>query len=741
MSDHGSNTKAGNPSKSKESKAEAGLSKMMKMAEEYSESPDKEILENLSALMLDLPASSDKSSAKHSISPPLNHALAQRASILGYQKPGASRLRNEIHESPGDDDRQASEYDETEDASDSSLAESFKNGERGVLPVETGSEEFPPSSSSATSLLEDAMGGAHTRALTARVDAYIGRYVPESALRDPSFQDRKEVVLLCLYQVGVAPEYYVDLPDQAVLAAFAVAGDADAREAMRQVEGVSEPSETVLNVLTSHKSTKTKGFERTEWRKATLVERPIADRFRLVPPIIHWKENHGSAQFSLSIPAPPSKLAPPPEVEVRKRGVGLSAGEWAKVPNEFRHLDQLTLTRFLDFTYNPMVRKKVLNYKRESALAGEVLDLPNKLLVALADIQEAEIKEGAKHVAGTNDIKANIHKIGISALLEEIAELSNVDTDLKRRKNNLILLTAIDEAHESLADPNYNNFEARAKYASSKGVKLGPHLTEILKGYYEELQKLYYSFEMITNPLDQGKIVLEKLASLELNAFGQGKDEKTELVMEEAETSKVRGKEDDVLVEGSANGKGNTKRKKKGKGKGKKGKGKKRDIRMEGSILDEGKDSDNELVPEDGTTGKDKAKESNALQQDQAIDKGKGKENDLPMEGTSIENESHQSRSDGSHEPKLLLFSTAPKFTPSNAIPIAINVPDKLQHQPRSIQKQHMAGLVEIYKFMEDNVRPQSASPEELDLCCRFLSEPGILDTMSRHIEELRWNR
>ena len=90
---------------------EASLSEMMELAEKYEIFPDAGTMESLSDLLLELPAPSKKSSGKRSTSPPLKHALAQRACILSHQKPGASHLRNEIHESPADDDRQASNYD------------------------------------------------------------------------------------------------------------------------------------------------------------------------------------------------------------------------------------------------------------------------------------------------------------------------------------------------------------------------------------------------------------------------------------------------------------------------------------------------------------------------------------------------------------------------------------------------------------------------------------------------------
>ena len=94
--DHDSDAEASTPSKSKE--------KLMKMAREYDNAPDKENQQSLSDLLREPPASSFKST-KRSTSPPLRQALAQRASILSIKKPSASCLRNEIQRSPADGDK------------------------------------------------------------------------------------------------------------------------------------------------------------------------------------------------------------------------------------------------------------------------------------------------------------------------------------------------------------------------------------------------------------------------------------------------------------------------------------------------------------------------------------------------------------------------------------------------------------------------------------------------------------
>ena len=72
---------------------------------------------------------------------PFDNALVRRASILDYQKPSASRLRNEIHRSPVDDAQKASEFVKTKDITLSTSPKCHIGGERGILPLLTRSEE------------------------------------------------------------------------------------------------------------------------------------------------------------------------------------------------------------------------------------------------------------------------------------------------------------------------------------------------------------------------------------------------------------------------------------------------------------------------------------------------------------------------------------------------------------------------------------------------------------------------
>ncbi|CAF9929130.1 MAG: hypothetical protein ALECFALPRED_004256 [Alectoria fallacina] len=88
-------------------------------------------------------------------SPPFDNTLVRRAFILDYQKPSASRLRNEIHKPPADDAQKASEFVKTKNITLSTSPKCYEGVERVVPPLLTGSEENLGGSSSGRSLLAD----------------------------------------------------------------------------------------------------------------------------------------------------------------------------------------------------------------------------------------------------------------------------------------------------------------------------------------------------------------------------------------------------------------------------------------------------------------------------------------------------------------------------------------------------------------------------------------------------------
>ena len=676
----------------------------------------------------------------------------------------------------------------------SSSPETSKHGEHGASPLQAGSEETPASSSSANPMLEySKFRFRNMIALTARVDEFIEKYMLKDIYHIPLPKLNERVVFVRLYlrTRGASAEYYATLPEQALVKAFAFAGDEEACDLMRRAgwtiiflkqvplyqERATDKSAIPVSgkpvqaakvdqpTASAHLPTKSeayKKFEKTAQNKFEGIDmsRPqarkgsIANEDHRVPPLTFLE---GRVILCL----PPSSSGPDQLAgsRIRKQYTGLSADEWEKVPNEFRNLSREILVEYWDLAYSPIVRKRVLDYKN-LALAGkvdELTDRPNKLLAALVDIQEAEIQKGVEHVVTASENKTSEYKLGGSAMTEELVERSGTN----------ILAAALLEIDKSLLDPSYNTTTARENFALSKGVKLNS--VEVFEFFhqYRKLRTFCSSSNTDTTRNNNNNMMTlwEKMVLLELKAFDNGKDKESEPAIGEASSSKAKDKEGDLLVEeASAIGKAKTKGKKKsGKGgKKEKGnlimddaatdKGKERDTLVEGPTIDEGKGKSKELpLLEDATASKGKAKESNVLVKDQVNGKGKGKENDLPVKDTTSGKgkEGDQSSSGGFRKFKLTLdLNTEPQFTPSSILVVDLGGSRSIADHVTDIfskfsatKKDYLAVRMSLVSFMNDEVRPQEASSDELDVFCQILSAQVVFDEMSLAIEELKWDR
>lgn len=118
---------------------------------------------------------------------------------------------------------------------------------------------------------------------------------------------------------------------------------------------------------------------------------------------------------------------------------------------------------------NPKVRNAGSSYKQKLALRGEMDKNPNQsshFPVALADLQEAEVQEGAEHIVAATEVKTSGGKQSLSAVADKSADLPET-----------IFFTALKEFQSIYADlPN----DTRRILALSKGVKLDPQLRRIL---------------------------------------------------------------------------------------------------------------------------------------------------------------------------------------------------------------------------------------------------------------------
>ena len=410
---------------------------------------------------------------------------------------------------------------------------------------------------------------------------------------------------------------------------------------------------------------------------------------------------------------------------------------------------------------------------------------PKKHLVTLVDMKAAKIREVARQIFDTDE-----NKVNIAALLELSDELSSMD----------ILAAAFAETREAIADPSHHVTAARERYASSKGMKLDSQLIERLKELFKEVTRDLHTpsspFEKATTRDDKMKIMLEKMALLELREFGKDKDKESKPAIEDPDTGKVKSKEGGAHVEGSYMSQGRAEENAAGKGEEQENKlasdvaangkdiGKEDDTLVEGSMIDKGKEKqsdlimegpttekgkrkgkkvagkgkrkDRDMLVEESTNNKGKEKEREELLEGLAKEKGNSKDNDSPpadsksesMESGHDDEETGQVDSDLLREAKaLFLGSNADNFHEAVLFLLSAEqgstVSDVLIDESRVLEVSENALLkfIKLRNLMERAIRTQTASPAQAVHCCRIFSDPHFFDVLSPVIEELRWNR
>ena len=345
-------------------------------------------------------------------------------------------------------------------------------------------------------------------------------------------------------------------------------------------------------------------------------------------------------------------------VAFRDEGVGLSAYELRKLPQEFRQFDQDALGVYWDFAYTPEVRREVLAFKHELAQAGKTkkdLDLPSRLFIELVDTQEKVDHKGAKYLVDASDIKTNQHKESVAATrisarlpdAKNLADTNNINASEHKQSISAttkqpaqflvtdISLSAVSQFQQALADPTYDIITERQIFALYNGVKLDPTLTKILMDCYKNLPPQNSSSNTASVLNNTNKLVAGRLDSMELETPYKGEGKESDLPVEGTAFIPTEVDEKDLPIgsgQGKENEAGNSKVKakaKKNKGKRKsKGKGKggsesvTNDEAPEKDERNEGQRKDNESPLEDATTGKGKVEESGALSKHPGIGNG-----------------------------------------------------------------------------------------------------------------------
>lgn len=414
------------------------------------------------------------------------------------------------------------------------------------------------------------------------------------------------------------------------------------------------------------------------------------------------------------------------------------------------------------------------------------------------------------------------------------------ETERLRRQ---LIFEVVRESRKSREDPSYKETTAREKYALSKGVNFDSQSLEKIDFIAAEVEKEILSphslFVLVpVSDHDEKKDMMwHMMALLEWEVFGEGKSEESQLAIESQVTGRVKDKESDVHVAGSAISPEQGEHNETSKGKEEKsklvlddvanGKGKAKDGDMlaEGSNVDRGAETQSEPLMGGPKTKKRKkkskkhtsssntpvttqgpSKEHDMLVKGSTPEEGKGKEcaatengkageNDVPpaetkMEGKNdtsrvvevstleegkgkecavtengkaeendlhpVESQVEEQNNNDNHEVSMffgrdaelldeaaaLVFPESNTSTKSMFLRLTYSS-DSQASNPKLIEatKEFLRVLKKMYDVMELVIRPQTASPYELDLFCRFVRDPDYFQLLAEVIGEFRWNR
>lgn len=647
-------------------------------------------------MLLESAAIGNKSASGRSISPPLGYALTYRDALLNHQQLGSSPLRNEIYRASADDD-----------------GVEQNKGKVSYLGINLLNQPFVPR----------------------------GRVIE---LRDIS-------------RVGMS----------------AVAAKLEESAARAHLSTKARDQEGATKEMTAQE-----GSKRTGWANTTLTKGAVADDSFLIPPATVSKGFRSRPKLTLNIPAATSGKSQPTEWSFDEFGNESHTGERSRVASESDYNGQGAVVRDTDLGFDQATCNKVLGYSR-ACEADKVLACTDELLAKLAEhfVDAANIK-----IRGTITRETTFPKMSAERL-------------------RLQLLTeVIRETKKSHADPSYKETTAREKFALSKGVKFDSQLVERINDLVAEIDKElrnpYSSFAMATDRNEKKVIMFEQMTLLELKVFG--KSEESQLAIEAQVTGRVKDKESDVRIAGSATSPGIGEHNGTSKGKWKKsklvlddvangkGKAKDDDLLVEGSNVDRDKEMQSEPLMGGSKRKKRRAKskksksssgaavtvqgmskehdmfvkgstlEEGKGKEGAATENGKAKENDLPPAESKVEGKknNHQAPIKFGWDVELLHEAGAvvlgPESNKSTAgasftITFSSDLPasSALFQDPRMVEatNQALKGFEKMYDVMELVIRPQTASPYQLDLFCRMVRDPDYFSLLSSVIEELRWNR
>lgn len=655
-------------------------------------------------MLLESAAIGNKSASGRSISPPLGYALTYRDALLNHQQLRSSPLRNEIYRASADED-----------------GVEQNKGKVSYLGINLLNQPFVP----------------RGRVIEPRDISRVGMSAVAAKLEEPAAR----------------AHWSTKAKDQ----------DGATKEMTAQ-----------------------EGSKRTGRANTTLTKGAVADDSSLIPPATVSKGFRSHPKLTLNIPAATSGKSQPTEWSFDEFGNESHTGERSRVASESDYNGQGAVVRDTDLGFEQAACNKALGYSR-ACEADKVLACTDELLAKLAEhfVDAANIKIRGTITRETTFPKMSAERLRLQLLTEVIRETKKSHADPSYKETT---------AREKFA------LSKGVKFDSQLVERINDLVAEIDK----ELRNPYSSFAMATDRNEKKDIMFEQMALLELKVFGKSKSEESQLAIEAQVTGRVKDKESDVRVAGSATSPGIGEHNGTSKGKWKKsklvlddvanGKGKAGDddLLVEGSNVDRGKEMQSEplmggskekkrrakskksksssgaavtvqgmskehdMFVKGSTLEEGNGKECALLKEGAATENGKAKESDLPPAESKVEGKknNHQAPIIFEWDVELLHEAGAVVLGPESnkstagvsfSIAFISDLPasSALFQDPRVVEAQNQAlkGFEKMYDVMELVIRPQTASPYQLDLFCRMVRDPDHFSLMSSVIEELRWNR
>ena len=260
--------------------------------------------------------------------------------------------------------------------------------------------------------------------------------------------------------------------------------------------------------------------------------------------------------------------------------------------------------------------------------------------------------------------------------------------------------------------------------------------------------------ESVLNEVANGKGMSKEHNTLVEGATtDEGKGKQTEPTLNDMEKEKSTKEVHSLLhnmLPGINNGKEKQKKRKR------KGKSKKNEMPSEDGINDEGKSKENDDFLEASTLDNDKGEESELLIKGSATDKGKNEEFGLPPAEDELQGAKSNDDDDKVSNECHALIQEAKDI---DVGPISDDEDDEVGRNfamahsdaqdagydyeiDNKAEQDALIAFRNIHRLMRHAIRHQTATPDQLDLYCRFVGIDALFfNVLSQITEELKWNR